>query len=212
MSDGPTWPTNDEGSGANPPAGGEGAAPPPSTTPPPEQGAAPPPPPPPAPEAPTGAGQMVDLGPRLGARLIDMVLLWIVSLIIVVPLVIGAMFTDAGTNAAFGGGFGFSLGGFIGQVVAAVIYVGYFAWLESSRGQTLGKQLLKLRVVGPDGANPTMEQAIRRNLWLAAGVIPVIGGLIGLGLAIWIMVSISSNADNHGIHDEWGGGTRVVRA
>ena len=43
----------------------------------------------------------------------------------------------------------------------AVLYVGYFAFFESYRGQTIGKQVMKLKVFGPDGAsNPTMEQAV----------------------------------------------------
>ena len=45
---------------------------------------------------------------------------------------------------------------------------------------------MKLKVFGPDGAsNPTMEQAVRRNIWTGfgiLGVVPIIGALIG-GLA-----------------------------
>ena len=36
-------------------------------------------------------------------------------------------------------------------VINTVIGLGYFGYLESSRGQTLGKQVLKLRTYGPDG-------------------------------------------------------------
>lgn len=215
----PEWPTGDQGA---PPAAESGGTPPQTgdaggTPPPPNQGGSAPPPPPPPPPATgaagatgTTAGQAADLGPRLGARLIDAVILWIVSLIIVVPLVIGSIFNDVGANAAFG--FGNSVGGWIASLVTTAIYVGYFAYLESSRGQTIGKQLLNLRVVGPGGGNPTMEQALKRNLWLAASIIPIVGGLIQLGLIIWIIVTISGGSDKRGVHDQFAGGTQVVRA
>ena len=147
------------------------------------------------------------MGQRLGARLIDFVLLWIVSLVIIVPLLIGAIFSDVSAGGGFG--FGFSVGSFVASIVSAALYVGYFAFLESSRGQTLGKQLLNIRVVGPGGGNPTMEEAVKRNAWLALGVIPILGGLLTLGAAIWIMVTIS-NAQQNAVHDDFAGGTYVV--
>ena len=43
--------------------------------------------------------------------------------------------------------------------------------MESSRGQTLGKMVLKLRRSGPTGSNPTLEQALRRNIFYAANLL-----------------------------------------
>lgn len=106
---------------------------------------------------------------------------------------------------------GTSMGAWLAMLINTIISVAYFAYLESVRGQTLGKQLLKLRVVGPDGGNPTMEQALRRNLWLALGLIPtLLGSLVSIGVVIWIIVTISGAADKRGVHDQWGD-TRVVR-
>ncbi len=62
---------------------------------------------------------------------------------------------------------------------------------------------MKLKVVGPDGAsNPTMEQAVRRNIWIAFGslgiVVPVVGTILG-GLAVdrapSIMIAVGINGD-----------------
>lgn len=187
-----------------PPDGGSGGTPPP---PPPSGGGTPPPPPPPPSDAGSTTGQAVDIGPRLGARLIDAIILWIVTFVITI-LIIGPTLGDVGAMDAFTGGMG--VRAWVATLLATAINVGYFAYLESSRGQTFGKQLLNIRVVGPGGGNPTMEQALKRNLWLAAGLIPIVGGLIELGLVIWIIVTITNGADKRGVHDEWAGGTQVV--
>ena len=109
---------------------------------------------------------------------------------------------------------------FLASVLAAVAYLAYFTLLESGRGQTLGKQVLKLTVVGPDGVSlPTQEQALRRNIWTAfgiAGVVPVIGSLVGgvasLVAVIMIAVGIAGDPVNRqGWHDRFAGGTRVLK-
>ncbi len=91
-------------------------------------------------------------------------------------------------------------------------------FFENSRGQTLGKQFLKLRVVGPDGANPTYEQSFRRNIFVAANLItwiPVLGIVVSLAVlvgVILIAVNISSDpVSRQGWHDRFAGGTRVVK-
>ncbi len=90
--------------------------------------------------------------------------------------------------------------------------------LESSRGQTLGKMVMKVRTLGPSGTNPTTAEAIKRNAWTALGVlgaIPMIGwvgSLLYLGAVIYIAVTINSNtATRQGWHDTFAGGTRVVK-
>ena len=57
----------------------------------------------------------------------------------------------------------------IAGVIGGILYLGYFAYLESSQGRTFGKQVLKLRVLGATGGNPTMEESLRRNAWAALG-------------------------------------------
>lgn len=104
--------------------------------------------------------------------------------------------------------------------LSVAISLGYYAYLESTQGRTLGKQALKLRVVGPGGqGNPTLEQALRRNAFLAlslAGIVPIIGqligGLAGLAAAIFIAVTISNDTmRRQGWHDHFAGGTQVLK-
>ena len=45
-----------------------------------------------------------------------------------------------------------------------VIGIGYFTLLEGSRGQTIGKMITKIKVVGEDGKPIDMNQALIRNL------------------------------------------------
>jgi uncharacterized RDD family membrane protein YckC len=174
----------------------------------------PPPPAPPPPSgdaAPTGE-QPADLMTRFLAKLIDGILLMIVNFIIVTTLIFGVFFsTGMGSRGGFMPFAGFSVAGLIASVVTAVIWVGYFAFMESSKGQTVGKMLLKLEVRGPDGGNPSMEVAIKRNAWMALSIIPFIGGLAQLVVAIIIAVTINNSATNTGWHDEFAGGTSVIK-
>lgn len=199
-----------------------GTPPPP---PPPTQtaGGYPPPPPTsgyaPAPGVGPGAvvGQPADLMTRFLARLIDYVILAVVNMVLVTVIVVGAIMGD---SAGFGG-FGATnfAAGAVSSVITAIIYVGYFAFMESSRGQTVGKMAMKIKVLGPDGRNPTMTEAVRRNAWAGLGVlgiVPFIGGFIGgllqLAAVIYIAVTINNNvATRQGWHDEFAGGTKVIR-
>lgn len=153
---------------------------------------------------------------RFLAKIIDFVLLFVVNLFIVTFVIVGTLLGASGGGLFGGGGF---LANAVGAVVSAAIYLGYFAFLESSRGQTLGKMLLKLKTEGPNGELPTMEQAIKRNAWVALGVlgiIPFLGAFLALiaqlGATIYIAVTINNNeATRQGWHDEFAGGTRVIK-
>jgi uncharacterized RDD family membrane protein YckC len=165
-------------------------------------------------------GQPADLGPRFLARLVDFVLLGIVSAIIGGIIVAGLVL---GSSGNFFSTYGVGRGGSyaanaLSSVISALITWGYFTLMESSRGQTLGKMLLKLRTVGPGGDRPTFEQALKRNAFTAIpilGVIPVVGflsGLLSLVAVITIAVTINRNtATRRGWHDDFAGGTDVVR-
>ena len=157
-------------------------------------------------ESAPGSGASADLGPRFLARLIDFAMLWVAYLVVIVPIVVVAIFSGS-YGSAIGG---FSLGGIVAGIIWAAIVVGYFAGMESSRGQTVGKMVMKLRTEGPDGGNPSLEMAIKRNIWIALNIIPIIGGLAELAAAIYIAVTISQSPTNTGWHDTFAGGTRVV--
>jgi uncharacterized RDD family membrane protein YckC len=104
----------------------------------------------------------------------------------------------------------------VSAVLTAAIYLGYFSYLESSRGQTLGKMVMKLRTVSPTGGNPTLAEAVRRNIFTGFGVlafIPFLGFLAGLAqliAIIMIAVGISKDTVNRQAwHDIFAGGTQV---
>lgn len=156
----------------------------------------------------SGIGGPADLGPRVLARLIDSVLLWVVLFVVIVPIMIATSILGS-----FGGAFGgsFSIGSLIFGILMAAIIIGYFAVMESQRGQTVGKMALGLKTVGPDGKNPTLEEAAKRSGWYALGIVPIIGGLLELGAAIYIMVTINQSPTKQGWHDKFAGGTSVIK-
>lgn len=175
-------------------------------------------PPPPSPGYHPGAGPHAGSRPgelvdRFLARLIDGVLLAVVYL--VASVIVGAAVTgDRGGLYAAGAGPAAA-----SAVLGAVIYLGYFTLMESSRGQTVGKTVRRLHTLGPAGGKPTVEQSMRRNIWVAAGilgVIPVVGSTLGsvLELVAVIMIAVGINHDpirRQGWHDRFAGGTRVVK-
>ena len=131
------------------------------------------------------------LGPRVGARLVDAVLL-----------------TVLGVGLGISGlGFGFGW-----LAIVATLTLAYFVVLDVTAGTTVGKRLLRLSVTGPDGGRPTVGQALRRELFTLVGAIPYAGG--PLSLVTWIALAVSVNASptRQGLHDRLAGGTRVTAA
>jgi uncharacterized RDD family membrane protein YckC len=166
-----------------------------------------------SPQPPSSPGSTVvgaDLGVRFVARLIDGILLGIVDWFIFLIFIRGILSSDSGFGTSYTmGSLGFST--LVSGILTAAITIGYFTFMESTRGQTIGKMLLGLRTTAPDGGNPTTEEAFKRNLFYAIGIVPVIGGLAELAAVIYIAVTINSSATHQGWHDEFAGGTKVVR-
>jgi len=150
-----------------------------------------------------------DLMPRFLARLIDGVLLWVVFMVILVPIMFSLIFSGTSGFGGFFGGFSFT-GILLGVIWVAVI-IGYYAFLESSRGQTVGKMIMKIKTEGPDGQNPSFEVSAKRNAFYALNIIPIIGGLLALGAALYIAYTINESPTKMGWHDVFAGGTRVVK-
>lgn len=176
--------------------------------------------PPPGAGATGGIGQPADLAPRFVARLLDFILIGLVTGLIGSILVAGVLIGSR--ESVFGSwGIGRSASypaNAVSSVISAAVALGYFTLMESSRGQTLGKMLLKLQTRGPGGGRPTTQQAFRRNLFTAIpilGVLPFLGslsGLLSLIAVVTIAVTIHRNTATHrGWHDDFAGGTTVVR-
>ena len=107
-------------------------------------------------------GELLD---RFLARLIDGVILGVVYGVIA-GIVGGVIITGFRSGAEV---YFYYL---IICVLSCLLYLGYYAYMESTRGETIGKMVMKLKVFGPDGVSkPTMEQAIRRNIWVAGGLV-----------------------------------------
>jgi len=199
----------------------------------------PPPPPPPPPPAPAydqpahgqpaydqpaygsspmpvnGGGTPGGLLDRFLARLVDSILVGIVNFLVTTVIIVGAVMGSSASS--FGGGASYAAAA-VAALLGTAISLGYFTYLESSRGQTFGKMLMKLRTVGPGGGNPTMEQALRRNSYLALGLlglIPVIGWIASLASVVAIVaIAVTINGDpvnRQGWHDHFAGETRVLK-
>ncbi|CAM3852793.1 RDD family protein [Smaragdicoccus niigatensis] len=143
---------------------------------------------------------------RFGARLLDGLIIavpmWIVGLVL--SLVLG------------------TFGSVLWRLLLVAVSLGYFAYFESQYGQTLGKQILDMRVVGPTGASPTFQQSLRRNFFLAVmllGVLtvfvwPFVDTAISIIEAVvygWIGWTIHKSPTKQGFHDTFAGDFHVVK-
>jgi uncharacterized RDD family membrane protein YckC len=190
--------------------------PPPPGSPPPPPGGTPPPPPPPGggdipppysyqpnPQV-SSAGQPGDLGTRFVAKLIDGILLGVT--VGVISGILGLAAFGMGMRSGWGANV-------VGTLISTAIAVGYYSFMESSRGQTIGKMALGLKVQNLEGQNPTLEQAVKRNAYFAIsllGILPFLGGFIAgvasIGAVIYIAVTINNDTQwRRGWHDQFAG-------
>ena len=171
-------------------------------------------PPPSAEPHPTGSGtaRPGELLDRFLARLIDGLVLGVVYILL------SAIFRPVFISGVDSTGELFAFYTVV-SILWTAVAIGYFAFLESSRGQTVGKMVMKLRTQGPDGADPTLAQGVRRNIFYAfelLAIIPLIGFWLG-PLVTFVAVSLiafgihSDKVSRQGWHDEFAGGTRVVK-
>lgn len=151
-----------------------------------------------------GTGTPGQLLPRFGARIIDGLIVGIPMGILSVVMLLAS------------GGSGFV--NFFMTVVSGVVAFGYWTYMESTQGATLGKKLLGLSVAGPAGGNPTLEQAAKRNAFVALQIltgIPLLGllaGLLSFAAYIGIAVTIEQDGNKQGFHDKFAGGTQVRKS
>ncbi|MCA9753810.1 MAG: RDD family protein [Gemmatimonadetes bacterium] len=138
-----------------------------------------------------GSSDYASFGRRLGAHLLDGIILNLVVIACALPFgVLSAMSGgDPGAGSLIGGAIGF------------VLPLVYFLWFWSKSGATPGKKLLGIQIVGPDGGPPTAVQSLIRYL----GYIPSsLFFCLGFLWMIW-------DGEKRTWHDMMAG-TRVVRA
>ncbi len=143
---------------------------------------------------PYGAQQPGGLAARFFARVIDGILVGIVSIVL-------SVVTDSLSSYWVTGLF------------TGLLSFVYFVLFETTSGWTPGKRLVGLAVHGPGGApKPTAGQSAIRNAFTLLPIIPFIGGFLGVVAIIVIAVTISSSPTKQGKHDELAGGTQVVKS
>lgn len=156
--------------------------------------------------APAGL-QPSSVGKRIGAAAIDFIGLWIIFAVVFIPIVFALAVSDAmsgGRMMGVGGGFGI---GWVISLVGYALMLGYFVFLEGSRGQTVGKMLLNMKVYEYDGSPMDYEGAFKRRFWFFIGPIipiPVLNGLVGIGILVWLLVTMNNDQLNRGYHDVFG--------
>jgi uncharacterized RDD family membrane protein YckC len=137
------------------------------------------------------------LGSRVLARLIDIVTQVVLGYALtIILLLLLLLFTALGLAAVDPSVFG------IIQIVTIVVtFIGYPVFMETvTRGRTLGKMILGLRVVRDDGGPVTFRQALARGLVGAAIEWPgVIGAPLTWLATIWTMI-VSPQSKRIGDH------------
>ncbi len=151
--------------------------------------------------APAGGPQIASMVDRLVARIIDAVVLGVVGLILVIPA-IGALVGSADTVTGEPSG-GAITGFFVVLAVFVVITLAYEVVFIAVRGQTIGKQVMKITVRREaDGALPDWGPSFLR--WLvpiAAGVVTSCIGGVGQ-LVVYISPFFDNSGRNQGWHDK----------
>jgi uncharacterized RDD family membrane protein YckC len=132
---------------------------------------------------------LAELPARTAARALDV-------------LLVGAIAAMLGKQMGFG---------FDWLLISAGIVFLYFVLMDVYAGATPGKLTFGLRVLGPAGDKPSMQQACTREAFTLLGAVPFAGPFLALAAWIWIIMTIRSSPLGQGKHDMLAGGTRVVR-
>jgi uncharacterized RDD family membrane protein YckC len=120
-----------------------------------------------------GALRLAERGTRLAAVLLD-------GLLILPAAIIGGLGAALGrTDGKPGPGFGIAMG-LVGLWIIAVAI--YQIYLLSTRGQTVGKRWMKVRVVKLDGSQPGFVHAVLLRVFVNGliSAVPYLGGIYGL--------------------------------
>jgi uncharacterized RDD family membrane protein YckC len=153
-----------------------------------------------------------DLGIRIGAYIIDLVILVIVGIVVnllLVAILIGAFFA-AGTGGA-------AVAGLLILVVNVLIAGIYFVYTWTTMKASPGQRMLGLMTVNEaDGSALTQNQAITRYLVmfapgyiasLASSVVPGFLGLllslVGLGWTLYLIYTTANDPKRQGFHDKY---------
>jgi len=123
---------------------------------------------------------------RLLARIIDGLILFIPAIII--GIIIGG--TAGGVGGFSASGVSTDGSTIVAGLLAGLIGLAYEYYFLAKDGATPGKKIMSIKVVLEDGNPLGSDGAIRRLILAAAGIVPVIGGIIGFVVGIGTIVMI----------------------
>ncbi len=162
----------------------------------------------------TGKDAYPGPGKRLGALVIDNILIGIIGIILIMTIA-GSDISDysdkfqAWQDAGEPGSAPVMDAGnlLIASVITLVIWFVYRVVMEVRKGQTLGKMALKMKVVDVDGQLPTFQASFLRNSWYLISTvlsfIPVIGWVANVGIPAALGVTISKDPYRQSFTDQW---------
>lgn len=133
--------------------------------------------------APAGTGALVLAGwwSRVGAAVIDGLIVLVLAFAIMAPLGIGVFAVDEGDS---GGIIALVLGFIVAMFVIAFVALAYAPLLMArTNGQTVGRMVCGIRVVRADGQKMTLGFAALREVAVKALLIGAVAGSITFGFA-----------------------------
>jgi len=127
-----------------------------------------------------GGMTLANPGSRLLARIVDV-------LVLLIPLII--------VGAALGQGW-------FATLVTFLLVAAYEVYLLGTRGATIGKSVMNVKVVNEDYSDINMEIAVRRYAINAVGLVPGIGQFINLLVFIASIIMIFTDSQRQVVWDK----------
>lgn len=129
---------------------------------------------------------------RLVAGIIDSIIIgiiaWIISLLVALPALLYGAVPFTGSS----------------DLLRGVLLFLYCAFMESTRGTTIGKQIMQLKVTTTHGTALTLDRTLIRNISKIHGVFWLVDTLIGMALVgdphqkysdRWVGTTVTSTID-----------------
>lgn len=160
-------------------------------------------------QAPPGApGQIPEWWERLVARLIDGAIVGIVGWVI--GAIFGYLILSTATSIT-----GFYVGIAVSYLCVGLVSTAYDFFLHSRGGQTVGKMVMKTKVVAVDGSRPDQATLLKRSaiypgLIIVVGLsffIPFLGAILALAVSVFFLVDaifvLTDSPLRRALHDKW---------
>jgi uncharacterized RDD family membrane protein YckC len=112
---------------------------------------------------------------RLVAFIIDSIIVAVFTLVIAIIIAIPIGLMTLATGLPW-----YVLNPFSFPLFAGILSVLYFSLMEAYYGATLGKNIMNLKVVDPDGQKPTLDLAFLRNASKIYWILVLLDTIIGL--------------------------------